>query len=220
MLGLPTVTQEDIEGIAILANQICATFFDEIPKEDRKNGKVNIVASTSFFVPKPFTPFQWAKQCTKEEFLDKSNHTRKAISSQLNQKSIRYNWHEADTSVLEGALARGDRRLGDVILRAYQKGCIFDAWSEHFDHTKWLEAFEECNVSIDFYTARERAEDELFPWDFIDAGVTKAFLLREWKKALRGETSPNCREQCNGCGLNCTEAISVTPQQNCRSDYL
>jgi radical SAM family uncharacterized protein len=203
MLGLPTETDEDIEGIATLSNQICALFFDEIPKENRKNGKVNIVTSASFFVPKPHTPFQWVRQCSKEEYLSKSNLTRKAISSQLNQRSIQFNYHEADTSVLEGALARGDRRLGQVILRAYQKGCRFDAWSEYFDNQKWLEAFAEAGLSLDFYTTRARGLDEILPWDFIDAGVTKEFLLREWKRAQEGKTSPNCRVACNACGLGC-----------------
>ena len=122
--------------------------------------------------------------------------------SQLNQKSIKYNWHEADVSVLEGVLARGDRRVADVIKKAYEKGCIFDAWSEYFHYDKWLEAFDECGVSIDFYNTRERNDDEIFPWDFIDCGVTKEFLLREWKKAQAETVSPNCRMQCQGCGAN------------------
>lgn len=129
MLGHPTETEEDIRGIAELSNKIAATFFDTVPKEKRVNGRVQIVTSTSFFVPKPFTPFQWAPQCTKEEFVEKAYLTRKAISEQLNQKSIKYNWHEADVSVLEGVLARGDRRLSQVLLYVYHKGCFYDAWS-------------------------------------------------------------------------------------------
>ena len=202
MLGLPTETEEDILGIGELSNEIAKTFFDTVPKEERKNGKVQIVTSTSFFIPKPFTPFQWARMCSKEEFLDKAYQTRRGIMSQLNQKSIKYNWHEADVSVLEGVLARGDRKVGQVILRAYEKGCIFDAWSEYFHYDKWLEAFDECQVSIDFYNTRERSDDEIFPWDFIDCGVTKEFLLREWKKAQQEQTSPNCRIQCQGCGAS------------------
>ena len=202
MLGLPTETEEDIRGIADLSNKIAATFFDTVPKEKRVNGKVQIVASTSFFIPKPFTPFQWAKMCTKEEFLDKAYLTRTSIKEQLNQKSIKYNWHEADVSVLEGVFARGDRRVSDVILRAYEKGCIFDAWSEYFKNDIWLEAFEECGVDIGFYTTRERSLDEVFPWDFIDCGVTKDFLKREWQKAMKETVSPNCRMQCQGCGAN------------------
>ena len=201
MLGLPTETEEDIRGIAELSNRIAAVYYETVPKEQR-NGKVQIVSSTSFFVPKPFTPFQWAPQCTKEAFLEKAYLTKNAIKEQLNQKSIKYNWHEADVSVLEGVLARGDRRVGQVIRRAYEKGCIFDAWSEYFHYDKWLEAFDECQVSIDFYNTRERSAEEIFPWDFIDCGVTKEFLLREWKKAQNETVSPNCKMQCQGCGAS------------------
>ena len=200
MLGLPTETEEDIRGIAELSNKIAATFFDVVPKEKRTNGKVQIVTSTSFFVPKPFTPFQWAPQCTKEQFLDKAYQTKKAITEQLNQKSIKYNWHEADVSVLEGVLARGDRRLSKVLLKVYEKGCFYDAWSEYFHNEKWMEAFEECGIDPDFYTIRERSLDEIFPWDFIDAGITKEFLKREWLKAQREEISENCKKKCQGCG--------------------
>ena len=202
MLGLPTETEEDIRGIAELSNKIAATFFDVVPKDKRVNGKVQIVSSTSFFVPKPFTPFQWAKQDTKEDFIEKAYLTKKAISEQLNQKSIKYNWHEADTSVLEGVLARGDRRISAVLLNVYKQGAIYDAWSEYFDNEKWVRAFEECHLDMNFYTTRERSLDEIFPWDFIDCGVTKEFLKREWKKALLGEISYNCRKQCQGCGAN------------------
>ncbi len=202
MLGLPTETEEDIRGIAELSNRIAAVFFDTVPKDKRVNGKVQIVTSTSFFIPKPFTPFQWAKQCTKEEFIEKAYLTRTAIKEQLNQKSIKYNWHEADTSVLEGVLARGDRRVAGAILQVYKKGAIYDAWSEYFDNEKWMQAFAECGLDMDFYTTRERGMDELFPWDFIDCGVSKEFLKREWQKALKEETSPNCRKQCQGCGAS------------------
>ncbi len=200
MLGLPTETEEDIRGIAELSNKIAATFFDTVPKEKRINGKVQVVASTSFFVPKPFTPFQWARQCTKEEFLDKAYQTRTAISEQLNQKSIKYNWHEADASVLEGVLARGDRRLGQVIRKVYEKGGFYEAWSEYYDNNRWLEAMEECGLSVEFYTHRERSVDEILPWDFIDCGVTKEFFKREWEKAKREEISENCKMKCQGCG--------------------
>ena len=202
MLGLPTETEEDILGIGDLSNKIAAVFFDTVPKEKRVNGKVQIVTSTSFFIPKPFTPFQWARMCTKEEFIEKAYQTKKGIMSQLNQKSIKYNWHEADVSVLEGILARGDRKLAKVIFTAYKRGCLFDSWSECFHNDVWLSCFEDCGIDMDFYTTRERNEDEIFPWDFIDCGVTKEFLLKEWKKAMNGETSPNCRSQCQGCGAN------------------
>ncbi len=202
MLGLPTETEEDIRGIAELSNKIAAEFFDVVPKEKRVNGKVQIVTSTSFFVPKPFTPFQWAAQCTKEEFLDKAYQTKKAITEQLNQKSIKYNWHEADASVLEGVLARGDRKLSQVLLKVYEKGCFYDAWSEYFDNEKWMAAFEECGLSVAFYANRERSVEEILPWDFIDCGVTKEFLIREWKKAQNEEISENCKLKCQGCGAN------------------
>ena len=200
MLGLPTETEEDIRGIAELSNKIAAVFFEEVPKEERKNGRVQIVTSTSFFIPKPFTPFQWARQCTKEEFIEKAYMTKKAISEQLNQKSIKYNWHEADASVLEGVLARGDRRLSQVLLKVYEKGCFYDAWSEYFHNDVWLDAMEECGLDVAFYTTRERSLDEVFPWDFIDCGVAREFLKREWQKALQEEVSENCRLKCQGCG--------------------
>ncbi len=202
MLGLPTETEEDILGIGELSNEIAAVFFDTVPKEKRINGKVQIVTSTSFFIPKPFTPFQWARMCTKEEFIEKAYQTKKGIMAQLNQKSIKYNWHEADVSVLEGVLARGDRKLAKVLLKAYEMGCLFDSWSECFHNDVWMKAFEDCGIEPDFYTTRERREDEIFPWDFLDCGVTKEFLLREWKKARTQTVSPNCRQQCQGCGAN------------------
>ncbi len=220
MLGLPTETEEDIRGIAELSNKIAAVYFDRVPKEKRANGSVQIVASTSFFVPKPFTPFQWASQCTEEEFIAKAYQTRKALSEQLNQKRIRYNWHEADASVMEGVLARGDRRLGRVILEVYRKGGYFDAWGEYYDHQKWLETIEECGLSVDFYTSRPRETDELFPWDFIDCGVTKEFLKREWLKAQTQQISENCKIKCQGCGAArfgggiCTESKDNGSQQD------
>lgn len=210
MLGLPMETEEDIEGIANLCNQIAAVYYETVPKEKR-TGRVQIVASTSFFIPKPFTPFQWAPQCTKDEFLHKAYLTRTAIAGQLNQKSIKYNWHEADVSVLEGIMARGDRRLNKVILLAYQKGCMYDAWSEYYKNDVWFETFEECGIDPSFYTTRERSDDEIFPWDFLDCGVSREFLLREWHKAKEEITTPNCRMQCQGCGASrfrtgvCTE---------------
>lgn len=200
MLGLPTETEQDIEGIAALSNKIAAAYFEVVPREKRTNGSVQIVASTSFFIPKPFTPFQWARMCTKEEFLEKAKLTKHAILNQLNKKRIKYNWHEADVSVMEGVFARGDRKVADVILRAYQKGCLYDAWGEYYQNDVWLETFAECGVDIDFYTTRERNLDEIFPWDFLDCGVSKEFLKREWQKALGETVSPNCRSQCQGCG--------------------
>lgn len=202
MLGLPTETEEDIRGIGELSNKIAATFFETVPKDKRVNGKVQIVTSTSFFIPKPFTPFQWAPMCTKEEFLEKAHLTKHGIMEQLNQKSIKYNWHEANVSVLEGVFARGDRKIAQVIESAYKGGCLFDSWSEYFHNDIWMTCFEDCGLDISFYTTRPRADDEIFPWDFLDCGVTRNFLLREWKKAQAQTISPNCKVQCQGCGAN------------------
>ncbi len=199
MLGLPYETQEDMEGIAELSNEIAKLYYDTIPKEERKC-KVSIVSSTSFFVPKPFTPFQWAKMNTMDEFRYKAHVVNEAMRRQLNYKSIRYNWHSADVSVLEGIFARGDRKLAEVIVRAYEKGCIFDAWTETFSYTPWVEAFEECGIDRLFYYNRERSYDEILPWDFIDIGVTKEFLRRENENAKVAKVTPNCREKCSGCG--------------------
>ena len=178
MLGLPTETEDDMKGIAHLAQKIAETYYEVVPKEQRK-GKVQINVSTSFFVPKPFTPFQWAPMFREEDFIEKAKVVKNEIRSQLNQRSIRYNWHEPDVTVLEGFLARGDRRCADVILKAYEKGALYDAWSESFHYDIWKEAFKETGIDIEFYTLRERSTDEILPWDFIDAGVTKKFLIRE-----------------------------------------
>ncbi len=201
MLGLPFETEEDIRGIAELCNEVAKVYYDTVPKEKR-NGRVSITASTSFFIPKPFTPFQWAPMNTLEEFRDKAYITRTAITEQLNQRSIKYNWHDTDVSVLEGVFARGDRRVSEVILYAYEHGCMFDAWNEYFHYDTWLEAFEKNGLSIAFYNNRERSTDEILPWDFIDIGVTKRHLIREWEKAQLGEVTLNCREKCAGCGAN------------------
>lgn len=199
MLGLPTETREDMEGIALLSEKVAETYYDEIPKEQRR-GKVQVVASSSFFVPKPFTPFQWARMCTKDEFIERANIVRQKFREMLNYKSLKYNWHEAELTVLEGVLARGDRRIAAVIEEAYKNGALFDSWSEYFHNDIWMKAFETCGVSIDFYTTRERGLDEIFPWDFIDAGVSKEFLKREWQKAMGETVTPNCRQRCAGCG--------------------
>ena len=199
MLGLPTETEEDMKGIAHLAERIAEEYYDTVPKEKR-HGKVQIVVSTSFFVPKPFTPFQWAPMYTEQDFIDKAKIVKEEIRAQLNQKSIKYNWHEPDVTTLEGFLARGDRRASEVILKAYEKGALYDAWSESFRYDIWKEAFAETGIDIEFYTLRERSTDEILPWDFIDAGVTKEFLIREWKQAKGEVVTPNCRQKCAGCG--------------------
>ncbi len=199
MLGLPTETEEDIEGIAILSDLIAREYYATIPKEQRK-GRVQITSSTSFFVPKPFTPFQWSRMMTQQEFRDKARFLNGKMKEQLNYKSIKYNWHEADLTELEGVFARGDRKLNKVLLEAYKKGCIFDSWSEHFDYEKWCETFEENGVDVAFYNYRERSYDEILPWDFIDVGVTKKFLQREYDTAKQATVTPNCRQKCSACG--------------------
>lgn len=199
MLGLPTETEEDMRAIPELANDIAALYYETVPKEQR-NGKCQITISTSFFVPKPFTPFQWAAMLDPKDYLERARIVNDHVKEQLNHKSIRYNWHEADVTVLEGVLARGDRRISDAILYVYNHGGFFDSWSEFFNFNLWLEAFDACGISMDDYNKRIRGENEIFPWDFIDAGVTKDFLLREWKTSQREEVTPNCRMRCSGCG--------------------
>ena len=199
MLGLPTETVEDMEGIAELSEKVAEVYYDTVPKEQR-HGKVQVTASSSFFVPKPFTPFQWARMCTKDEFLERASIVNHKMKEMLNRKSLRYNWHEADLTVLEGVLARGDRKVAAVIEEAYKNGALYDSWSEHFHNEIWMQAFETCGVDIDFYTTRERSLDEVFPWDFIDVGVTKDFFKREWLNAMEEKVTPNCRAKCSGCG--------------------
>lgn len=201
MLGLPTETEEDIKGIAHLSEKIAERYY-EIPK-DQRNGKCQITASSSFFIPKPFTPFQWAPMNRKEEFLEKARIVKAEVRAMLNQKSIRYNYHEADISMLEGVLARGDRRTAKVVLQAYRNGALFDSWSEYFRPEAWEKAFEETGIDPDFYTVRERSVDELLPWDFINASVSKKFLIREWEQAKAETVTPNCRQRCSGCGAKC-----------------
>ena len=199
MLGLPTETEEDMSGIPELADQVAMLYYDTVPKEKR-NGKCQITISTSFFVPKPFTPFQWAKMYDPSEYLGRAKIVNDHVKEMHNRKSVRYNWHEAYITVLEGILARGDRRISDAILKVYENGGYFDAWSEYFDYDRWLDAFKECGIDPDFYTKRERSLDEVFPWDFIDIGVSKDFMKREWKNALAESVTPNCRMRCSACG--------------------
>ena len=198
MLGLPTETEEDRKAIPELADKIARRYY-EIPK-DQRNGKCQITTSTSFFIPKPFTPFQWAQMFTNEEYISRAATVKHAFHEQLNRKSLKYSWHDAEVTVLEGVLARGDRRIGPVIEEAYRSGCIYDAWSETFNYEKWLDAFEKTGIEIAFYNERERSADELFPWDFIDIGVTKQFLRKEWERAMNAEVTLNCRQRCSGCG--------------------
>lgn len=198
MLGLPTENEEDQKGIAYLAQKIAEEYYS-IPKHER-NGRVQITASASFFVPKPFTPFQWATMLSPKEYMDRAHLVNDTFKEQVNRKSLSFKWHDAKTTILEGVLARGDRKVAQSVYEAYKSGCLFDSWTEYFDYGKWLEAFEKTGVDIDFYTTRPRDLDEVFPWDFIDIGVTKEFMKREWKNAIEEKVTPNCRMQCSGCG--------------------
>lgn len=198
MLGLPTETEEDMKEIARLSDRVARRYY-EIPKEQR-NGKCQITASSSFFVPKPFTPFQWASMCTAEEYMRRAGIVKHEFQEQLNRKSLRYNWHDAQVTVLEGVLARGDRKVGKLIEEAYRLGCLFDSWTESFHNELWMQAFENTGIDIAFYNLRERGEDELFPWDFIDTGVSRTFLKKEWERAKEGVVTPNCKMKCSGCG--------------------
>ncbi len=194
MIGLPLETLEDVAGIADLSEKIAGIFYS-IPKEERKGG-LSIVASASCFVPKAFTPFQWSKQATFQEFIEKSKHAKLNFKS----RAIRFSYHDASISVLEGIVARGDRRVGDVIYEAFKLGARFDGWNDIFDSKKWQQALINTGVSAEFYTQREKSYDEILPWDFIDIGVKKEFFINEMEKAKESATTPNCREKCVGCG--------------------
>lgn len=199
MMGLPTETYEDIQGIADLSEEISELYFANIPKEQR-DGRVMVSASASYFVPKPFTPFQWAPMITPEEFLKRAYFVKDKFREAKNHKSLKFAYHEADITILEGLLARGDRRICDVILDVYRSGQIFDAWTEYFKKERWEQALEKHQIDIGFYTYRARNVDEILPWDFIDIGVTKQFMIREWERAKAGVVTPNCRQKCSGCG--------------------
>ncbi len=201
MLGLPTETLEDIAGIADLSEQIAELYYDTVPKEERQ-GKIQITVSTSFFIPKPFTPFQWEPMYQPETYLEKAGFLNAAIKEKLNQRSIRYNWHDAKTSVIEGLLARGDRRVSSIIEEVYASGASFDAWTDHFDYDKWINAIEKAPYGLDFYVYRRREQNEILPWDFIDIGVTKEFMKKEFQNALKEIVTPNCKEKCSGCGAS------------------
>ena len=196
MIGLPFETVEDVCGIADLSKKVVRQYLST-PKDKRAPG-LRITTSVASFVPKAFTPFQWAKQDSGEELRKK----QLALKEAMNDKRVKYNYHEAPVSVLEGVFARGDRNLGKVLLKAHEKGIKFDGWSDMFDLNKWEEAFRECNIDKSFYT-RERDFDEILPWDMIDVGVTKEFLISEAKKAKQGVTTPQCREKCSACGAAC-----------------
>ncbi|MBQ4110677.1 MAG: TIGR03960 family B12-binding radical SAM protein [Clostridia bacterium] len=210
MIGLPYETAEDVKEISELAFKVQGEYF-KIEKEKRPRG-LTVTVSTSSFVPKPFTPFMWAKQDTVSEIVEKQQILRDNMKS----KSITYNWHDSDLSIMEGVFARGDRRLSKVLYTAYKKGCKLDGWHEHFKYDKWLEAFKECGIDYTFYNHRERSYDEILPWEFIDVGVSKAFLMRENEKAKMAQTTPNCREKCSGCGItSLTECEELRKQGGC-----
>ena len=196
MLGLPTETDEDVLGIAKLVYEILKTWREHA--SNKKRG-VRIHVATAFFVPKPFTPFQWEKQITPEEYLRRA----RLLKDNMPSKSIEYNWHAADLSRLEAVLARGDRRLGPVLEEAVRRGARLDGWDEYFSYQTWLDAFAACGVDPDFYTTRGFGLNELLPWDTISNGVSTGCLLRERERAYRSETTPDCRTACNGCGANC-----------------
>lgn len=196
MIGLPYERLEDVEGIAELGEKVVSEYF-KVPKEKRNKG-LKVTLSTSIFVPKPFTPFQWAPQDRMEAVKEKINAIRKTIKS----RTINYNWHESPVSYLEAIFARGDRRICDVLIKAYEKGAKFDGWTEYFDFNIWLEALKESGVDGDFYAYRERSYDEILPWDFIDIGIDKAFLIKENEKAKAEELTPDCRLGCTLCGIN------------------
>ena len=200
MLGIPTETDEDIAGIGDIANKICVEYFDNVPKEARAGRSIEVGASSSFFVPKPFTPFQWAAMDTQASYLEKVKKVKVAVGSQLNQKRIRYTYHESFASILEGIFARGDRRLSALVRTAYESGCMFDAWTEHFREDVWKRCLSETGTDVVFYAHRERERDEVLPWDHIDCGVTKEFLWREWERAKQAIETVNCRLGCAACG--------------------
>ena len=198
MMGLPTETEEDMKGIARLCENIAMDYY-QLDSEYR-HGRVAVGASCSFFVPKPFTPFQWAAMCEKDEYSRRAHLVNDEFKKQHNRRSLSFKYHDAKTTVIEGILARGDRRLCQVIYDVYMDGGLYDAWTEYFDYDRWISAMEKNDLDYHFYTTRQRPLDEIFPWDFIDIGVTKAFLKKEWEKAMRAEITPNCREKCSGCG--------------------
>ncbi|MEG0766832.1 MAG: TIGR03960 family B12-binding radical SAM protein, partial [Clostridia bacterium] len=195
MIGLPTEEQADLEGIGALARGVTGAYF-AIPKADRPRG-LRVTCSASSFVPKPFTPFQWVAQDTIDVLLKKQY----ALRDLLSMRGVTFHWHEPHLSHLEACFARGDRRLADVLEAAWRLGCRFDGWTETFDNEKWMQAFEACGLDTAFYANRVRMQEELLPWQFIDAGVTQDFLWREWQRALQGVVTPDCRNGCQGCGL-------------------
>ena len=195
MLGLPTETDEDVLGIADLAARVMYAWRESASNKQRG---VRITVSTSWFVPKPHTAFQWEPQISKEEYQRRVKLLREAITT----KTVTYNWHDPDTSFLEAVLARGDRRMCKVLEAAWRKGAKLDAWEEYFSLERWMEAFDECGLDPHFYANRQREKDEIMPWSVISSGVTEEYLWRELQRAKAGVTTPDCRTHCNACGAN------------------
>lgn len=196
MLGLPTETDEDVMAIAQLARKVLWIWKNHAANKSRG---VRITVSTSCFIPKPHTPFQWASQVTKEEYARRV----KLLRENMRAKAITYNWHDPETSVIEAILSRGDRRLGNVLEEIWKNGGKLESWTEYFSYDRWMDAMDKVGLDKEFYTTRERSSDEAFPWDFADTGVRKSFLRKEYEKALESTLSPDCRKQCTGCGANC-----------------
>ena len=196
MMGLPTETEEDLEGIVLLAKKVLDEFYKN-PKRNKARAP-QVTISVACFVPKPFTPFQWEAQDTAESFVKK----QELIGSKINDRKIRYLFHDPGTSRIEAVLARGDRRLSRALAIAAEEGFVFDAWDEYFNYENWLSVFEKAEIDPSFYANRVFGEDEVLPWDIIDCGVEKSFFKRERQKAYTATTTPNCREQCSACGAN------------------
>ena len=196
MIGLPYENLEDIKGIAEVSEKVVEEYF-KVPKNIRNKG-LKVTVSTSIFVPKPFTPFQWFAQDRMEDVREKINVLRSSIKS----RAITYNWHETPVSYLEAIFARGDRRLCDVLVAAFRRGAKFDGWSDYFNYDIWMDAFKECGIDGDFYAYRERSYDEILPWDFIDIGVSKKYLIAENEKSKKAQLTPDCRLGCKNCGIN------------------
>jgi radical SAM family uncharacterized protein len=196
MLGLPTETYEDIKGIAQLGEEAVETYYNVDSK--KRKGRPQITISTANFVPKPFTPFQWFGQNTVEEFNEKHEY----LKSEIKNSKITYNYHGSWESTIEGIIARGDRRLNELLIKAYELGCKFDGWREHFDYDLWLQAFEALNIDTDFYNTRERDYEEILPWDHLDCGVSKDYLIKENEQAKKGNYTVDCRDHCTNCGVN------------------
>lgn len=194
MIGLPYETMEDVEGIALLGKKVTDEYF-KVPREQRNKG-LEVTISTSSFVPKPFTPFQWEAQDNKDTLRTK----QRFLKEHIRDRHLKYSWHDPEVSLLEAVFARGDRKTGKVLLKAWELGCKFDSWGEHFKFEVWMKAFEECGLDPAFYANRKRSPDEIFPWEHIDVGVSKKFLLRENRRAEKGEVTQNCMVSCSGCG--------------------